>query len=99
MFGQRQDIELGLLTAFILDMVSEVDYSVGPFVGESYLMWVEKNGNKKSIALRGLTDKALREYKEKIKVRRELLQKVWRLCDTVGEEKILERLGALEKGV
>jgi hypothetical protein len=47
MFGQRQDIELGLLTAFILDMVSEVDYSVGPFVGESYLMWVEKNGNKK----------------------------------------------------
>jgi hypothetical protein len=54
---------------------------------------------KKSIALRGLTDKALREYKEKIKVRRELLQKVWRLCDTVGEEKILERLGALEKGV
>jgi hypothetical protein len=99
MFGQRQDIDLGLLTAFILDMVSEVDYSVGPFVGESYLMRLEKNGDRKTIALGGLTDKALKEYKEKIKTRRELLRKVWKLCDTIGDEKVLEGLEELEKGV
>lgn len=55
---------LRLLTAFILDMVSEVDY-VGPFVDESYLMRLEKGEKQKTIALGGLTDTALREYKEK----------------------------------
>jgi hypothetical protein len=45
-------------------MVSEVDY-VGPFVDESYLMRLEKGEKQKTIALGGLTDTALREYKEK----------------------------------
>jgi hypothetical protein len=99
MFGWQQDMDLGLLTAFILDMVSEVDYSVGPFVGESYLMRLEKSGDGRSIALGPLKDEVLREYKEKIKARRELLQRIWRLCDTVGEEKILEGLAELERRV
>jgi hypothetical protein len=96
MFGQQRDIDLGLLTAFILDMVSEVDSSVGPFVGESYLMRLERVGKEKSIALGPLKNEALREYKEKIVKRRGLLQKVWRLCDIVGEEKVLESLDKLE---
>jgi len=95
MFGQR-DIDLGLLTAFILDMVSEVDSSVGPFVGESYLMRLERTEKGRSIALGPLKVEALREYKEKTVKRREMLQKVWRLCDAVGEEKVLNSLDKLE---
>jgi hypothetical protein len=66
-------VDLGLLAAFTLDVVSEVDYSVGPFVGESYLMRLEKSGDERSIALGPLKDEVLREYKEKIRARRELL--------------------------
>ncbi len=95
MFGQR-DIDLGLLTAFILDMVSEVDSSVGPFVGESYLMRLERAEEGRYIALGPLKVEALREYKEKTVKRREMLQKVWRLCDIVGEEKVLDSLDKLE---
>ncbi|RJS88533.1 hypothetical protein CW705_08710 [Candidatus Bathyarchaeota archaeon] len=88
LLGYRPDIDLGLLTAFILDMVSEVDYSVGPFVGESYLMRIETKGNQRNIALGPLKEEALREYKEKIAKRRELIREFWRLCDEVGEEPI-----------
>ena len=42
LLGYNSEIDLGLLTAFILDTVSEVDYSVGPFVGESYLMRLKR---------------------------------------------------------
>jgi hypothetical protein len=97
LFGLHQDMDLGLFTAFILDTVSEVDYSVGPFVGESYLMRVVKNGDNKYVALGPLKDEFLREYKEKIRTRRVLLQRIWRLCDTVGEKYILTLLEELEK--
>jgi len=91
LLGYRPDIDLGMLTAFILDMVSEVDPSVGPFVGESYLMRVERKDNEKYIALGPLKPEALREYKEKISKRRELIRELWRLCDEVGEEEIERR--------
>jgi hypothetical protein len=97
LFGLHQEMDLGLFTAFILDTVSEVDYSVGPFVGESYLMRVVKNGDNKYVALGPLKDEFLREYKEKIRTRRVLLQRIWRLCDTVGEKYILTLLEELEK--
>ena len=88
LLGYRPDIDLGMLTAFILDMVSEVDPSVGPFVGESYLIRVEKKDNERYIALGPLKPEALREYKEKIAKRRELIRELWKLCDEVGEERI-----------
>jgi len=33
---------LRALSAFIIDVVSEIDPSVGPFIGESYYMRIEK---------------------------------------------------------
>jgi len=54
-------MELGLLSTFIIDVVSEVDPSVGPFVGESYYMRVEEG----RVALGPLTDEALKEYKDR----------------------------------
>ena len=92
LLGYRPNIDLGMLTAFILDMVSEVDPSVGPFVGESYLMRLEKRDDEKYVALGPLKAEALREYKEKISKRRELIRELWKFCDEIGEEEVEERL-------
>jgi hypothetical protein len=50
-------------TAFIIDVVSEVDPSVGPFVGESYYMRVEEG----RVALGPLKEEALKEYKDRMR--------------------------------
>lgn len=92
LLGYRPDIDLGMLTAFILDMVSEVDPSVGPFVGESYLMRVEAKDYEKYIALGPLKPEAIREYKDKISKRRGLIRELWRLCDEVGEDEVEKKL-------
>ena len=92
LLGYNPEIDLGLLTAFILDTVSEVDCSVGPFVGESYLMRLERKGDEKYVALGPLKEEALREYKNKIQERRKLIRELWRLCDEMGEERVSELL-------
>jgi 20S proteasome alpha/beta subunit len=88
MIGFESSLELGLVSAFIIDSVSEVDTSVGPFAGESYFMRVKVDGEQKSIALGPLTDEAVIEYKTKISARKELLKKLWRLSDAHGEEAV-----------
>ncbi|RLF04282.1 MAG: hypothetical protein DRK00_07050 [Thermoprotei archaeon] len=45
--GRTGLLDLGMLTAFIIDVVSEVDTSVGPFVGESWLMRLEERGARR----------------------------------------------------
>ena len=60
------EMDLGILTSFIIDLVSEVDTSVGPFLGESWLMRI-KNGK---ILLGPLKEEAYKKFKEKIKVRK-----------------------------
>jgi len=94
LLGYHPDVDLGMLTAFILDMVSEVDPSVGPFVGESYLMRVDAKEGERYIALGPLKPEAVREYKDKISRRRELIRELWRLCDDVGEDEVEARLKA-----
>jgi hypothetical protein len=85
--------DLGALSAFIIDMVSEIDPAVGPFVGESYYMRVE--GGK--VVLGPLKEEAVKEYKEKIKWRKELIRKIWEFLDDVGEHKIQEKIDELTK--
>jgi len=67
LFGHRPDIDLGLLTAFILDMVNEVDASVGPFIGESYLMWVEKRGDEKYLNLGPLKPEVVESIRTRLR--------------------------------
>jgi 20S proteasome alpha/beta subunit len=88
MIGYESSLELGLVSAFIIDSVSEIDTSVGPFAGESYFMRVKVDGGQKSIAFGPLTDEAVLEYKKKIGARRELLKKLWKLSDAHGEEAV-----------
>lgn len=91
MLGYEQDLELGLVSAFIIDSVSEVDTAVGSFIGESYLMRVD-GGKTKRVVLGPLTAKALTTYKDQIAARRALIRKLWRLCDQHGEQKVEEAL-------
>jgi hypothetical protein len=88
-------LDLGLLSTFIIDVVSEVDPSVGPFIGESWYMRVEEG----RVVLGDLKPEALREYKGRVGKRRELLRRLWRLLDIVGEEKVEELLKNLEESL
>ena len=86
-------LDLGALSTFIIDVVSEIDPAVGSFIGETYYMRV-KNGD---VLLGPLTEEAIKEYKEKTKQRKELIRRTWRLVDTVGEQKLLQKIEELEK--
>ena len=82
------EMDLGMLTAFIIDSVSEVDSTVGPFLRESWLMRVEEG----KVLLGELKEQAYREYKERVRRRKELIKEFWRACDLLGEEKVKEML-------
>lgn len=95
--GFDPGLELGLLSAFIIDSVSEVDSSVGPFIGDSYLMRLGVEKDERKIMLGPLKEEALIKYKEQIRARREIIRKIWRLCDDLGEEKVIEMIKVAEK--
>lgn len=88
-----QALDLGLLSAFIIDAVSEVDSRVGSFVGESWLMRVEKG----KVTLGQLTEQALFEFKERIQKRKQLIQLLWQKCSEVGENKVRNTLINLKR--
>jgi 20S proteasome alpha/beta subunit len=87
------ELDLGALSAFIVDVVSEIDPSVGPFIGESYYMRLEEG----EVVLGPLTEEALKEYKEKVKQRKEILKLLWKLFDHIEEQKIMEKIKELEE--
>jgi len=97
LLGYSPSVELnwGLLSTFIVDMVSEIDPSVGPFVGESWLMRVEDG----EVALGPIREEALRDFKEQVRKRKELIQELMLLCDVLGEEKVEEVLFGSLTGV
>lgn len=85
-------LNIGALSTFIIDVVSEIDPAVGSFVSESYYM----RAGEKKVLLGPLTEKAIKEYKEKAKQRKELIRRIWRMLDTVGEQRILQKMVELE---
>jgi len=97
LIGFDSRLDLGLLSAFIVDSVSEVDSSVGAFIGDSFLMRVEAINNERRIVVGPLKTDVLIKYKDQIKARREIVKKMWRLCDELGEEKIFEALSNVER--
>jgi hypothetical protein len=90
---ESQAFDLGALSAFIIDVVSEIDPAVGPFVGESYYMRVEDG----EILLGPLKEEAVKEYKERVRRRRDLIRRIWRLFDVVEEEAVCAKVEELEK--
>ncbi|MEM2180375.1 MAG: hypothetical protein QXP32_06130 [Nitrososphaeria archaeon] len=86
-------LDLGTLSTFIIDTVSEVDPTVGPFIGESYHMRAEEG----KVLLGPLKDEALKEFKEKTIKRKEIIKKLWQLMDSIEEQKIIEKIEELDK--
>ena len=93
--GEAWEWDLGLLSAFIIDMVAEIDPSVSPFLGESYFIRYEKKLNK--IVLGPLKEKAYKEYKEKIRKRKTLIKLLWNTAENIEENKIEQKLRKLIK--
>jgi len=85
--------DVGALSTFIIDMVSEIDPAVGSFVGESYYMRVEND----KVLLGPLKEEAVKKYKEKVRQRKEIIRDLWRLFDSAGEQKIIEKIKELKK--
>ncbi len=86
--GRSGEMDLGMLTAFIIDSVSEIDSTVGSFLRESWLMRVEED----KVFLGELKEKAYKEYKEKVRKRKELIREFWQACDLIGEDKVEKML-------
>ena len=86
-------LDIGALSTFIIDVVSEIDPAVGSFIGESYYMRVEKD----EVLLGSLKEEAIKEYKKKARQRKEIIRRIWRILDSVGEEKVREKIEELEE--
>ena len=93
--GEAWEWDLGLLSAFIIDMVSEIDPSVSPFLGESYFIRYEKEKDK--IVLGPLKEEVYKEYKEKIKKRKTLIKLLWNTIENKGEDEVLRQLSSIIK--
>lgn len=91
--GESYMLNLGILSTFIIDVVSEIDPAVGSFIGESYWMRVEEG----KVLLGPLIEEAVKEFKEKVRLRKELIRRFWRLLDVVGEQKVLQKIKRLER--
>ncbi len=84
--GEAWGWDLGMLSAFIIDVVSRVDPSVSPFLGESYFIRYEDG----RVVLGPLTEKAYRGYKEGVVKRVELFRLLWNALEELGED-VVER--------
>lgn len=84
-------MDLGMLSAFIIDVVSEIDPAVGPFLGESIFMRIQEG----KVTMGSLEAEALRKYKDAIGKRRELLQQLQMLCDQRDKDTVKKALDKL----
>lgn len=93
-YRTEEDWDMGTLSAFLIDTVSEVDPSVSPFLGESVYIRYENN----RVRMGPLKDEAFKEFKEKVRMRREAIKLLWRVLEKIGEEEVLKVLNGMLKG-
>jgi len=94
--GEAWEWDLGILSAFIIDMVSEIDPTVSPFLGESY--FIRYDEEKKKVLLGPLKQEVYKEYKEQIRKRKTLIKLLWNAIEKYGEDIIEQKLKELMKG-
>jgi hypothetical protein len=97
--SKAQEWDLGLLSAFIIDMVSEVDPAVSPFLDESSSIYIRYNNGTKKVEMGPIREEAFKKYKNRVKVAREAFKKLWlAINEKEGEEDaILRKLEELIK--
>lgn len=88
-----EDWDLGLLSSFIIDLVSEIDPTVSPFLGESILIRFDEESGK--VVLGPLKIEAYKEYKEKVRKRKNLIKTLWKIAEEIGEDIIEQKLKEL----
>jgi len=88
-------MDLGAVSTFIIDVVSEIDPAVGSFIGESWFMRVEKG----EVLLGPLKAEAIKEYREKAKLRKGIIRRLWKLLDEFGEQKVEEIFNKLQESM
>ena len=81
------------LSTFIIEVVSEIDPSVGPFIGENWLMKAENN----HLYLGSLQEEAVRYTKEEVSKRRDIFKRIWACCDELDLSYIFEKIEELEE--
>jgi len=86
------ELDAGALATFIIDAVSEIDPAVGSFVDEIYYMGIMEEG----LVLNTLSEEGLVEAKKRIGEKKDLIRRLWRLYDTLGGEKVYEKMRELE---
>jgi hypothetical protein len=86
-------LDIGILSTFIIDVVSEIDPAVGSFIGESYLMRVEKS----KVVLGPLREEAIKKHKRMAQLRKEMIRRLWRLLDSIGEQEVEAKIEELEE--
>jgi len=86
-------LDVGVLSTFIIDVISEIDPSVGPFIGESYYMRVKDE----NVVLGSLMEEAVEECKEGARRRKELIRRIWRLFDLAGEDAVDAKIDEIEQ--
>lgn len=86
-------LDLGVLSTFVIDMVSKINPTVGPFVDPNNSFYMRIKQGK--ITMGPLKSEALKEYKNKVEKRKELIRLLQRVCDQKGEEEIRKKLEEL----
>ncbi len=92
-YTRKKNWDLGMLSSFIIDVVSEIDPSVSPFLGES--LFIRYDPEEKRVILGPLKKEAFKEYKEKIKSRKEAFRLLWEAMEYSSEENIINNLKRL----
>ncbi|WP_181443781.1 hypothetical protein [Saccharolobus sp. E5-1-F] len=91
---QKIDWDMGLLTMFLIDVVSSVNPYVSPVT--SYLDSLYLRCNENEPVLGPLKPESFEEYKVKVRKRIEIIRKVWDLSEKLGEDKVSKALEKLK---
>jgi hypothetical protein len=92
--------DAGLLSMFIIDMVSEVDPNVSPFLLPDSSVYIRHNPERREVTMGALTPEAFQEYKNRISEVKEILKKLWSIIEQGKEKEVsdtFEKLLSSEK--
>jgi len=76
---------LGLLSAFVLQIASEVDPNVSPNIGDSLFMRYDPN--EKDIVVGSIKDQAISRMRDRLERRKEAFKLLWRSMDILGDDR------------
>ncbi len=83
--GESVSWNMGVLSALIVMIASEVDPSVSPNIGDSIFLRLDPSDRE--IYIGSIKDQALFKLRERLERRREAFKTLWRSMEILGEEK------------